>query len=352
MASTTALVGTFAVLSLVYYLYRLVLPKPFPGIPYQPHAVKSILGDLPEIKRNAQETGEPSMAMFSVARRLGTPICQLLLTSLVPPVILLDDPREIEDVLVRRNREFDRSPLSVDLFRAHFPRSTIAQYTTPGLKAQKRLWSDVMSADFLRRVVAPNIHLAAAELMELWKLKVARHGEAPFDAIEDFSSAALDTIWVAILGSKLDIVRNEIEKYLPPSQVREKNAEQIRRLQSATVIRESVEYANNAIDKGHPIETPFPAITFFFMRLSPKYRRFTKLRDAEIQRLMVEACERFQRNGTLGENGDGEELDTCAMDLVLRREIVMAKKKGLPVPDPSKDPAMLQELLLLLLAVD
>jgi hypothetical protein len=87
------------------------------------------------------------------------------------------------------------------------------------------------------------------------------------------------------------------------------------------------------------------------MSLSPRYRRFTRLRDAEIRRLMAEACERFQRSGGLGENGDGEELDTCAIDLVLRREIVMAPKKGLPVPDPSRDPAMLQELLLLLLAV-
>ncbi|KAK0644459.1 hypothetical protein B0T16DRAFT_197016 [Cercophora newfieldiana] len=151
-----------------------------------------------------------------------------------------------------------------------------------------------------------------------------------------------------MLGSKLDIVRNEIEEYLPSSEMREKTPEQIRRLQSAMVMRESVEYANDAIDKGHPIETPFPSITFFFMGLSPRYRRFMKLRDAEIQRLMAEACQRFQR---MDENGDGEELDTCAMDLVLRREIMMAKKKGLPVPDPSRDPAMLQELLMLLLAV-
>src|SRR4051812_44527453 len=89
MASTASVIGAFAALSLIYYLYRLASPKPFTGIPYQPHAVRSILGDLPEIRRKAQETKEPSMAMFSVARRLGTLICQLLLASLAPPVIVL-----------------------------------------------------------------------------------------------------------------------------------------------------------------------------------------------------------------------------------------------------------------------
>jgi hypothetical protein len=349
MAPSAYLLASFGLLSVAYYVYRLLLPKPLPGIPYRKESAKIPLGDMAEVKRVGAATGEPSLAMFELARKLGAPICQMLSASFIPPLLIVDDPREAEDILLRRNREFDRSELTTNLFSQLLPYCTIAQVTTPQLKAQKRLWSDVMNADFLRRVVAPNIHLAAAELMELWKLKSARFGDAPFPVSKDFSYAALDAIWVAVLGSKLDVVRNEIEKLEPSLASRSNDPERAKKVQSATVMRDSMEYANYLVDQG--VQSLFVAVTLFLHRLTPRYRRFVKVRDREVTRLMTEACERFQRIENLGESGEGEEFDTCAMDLVLRREIITARKNGKPVPDPTKDPAMLQELLLLLLAV-
>lgn len=69
---------------------------------------------------------------------------------------------------------------------------------------------------------------------------------------------------------------------------------------------------------------------------------------SEVRDLMRKSCERFERINTHTE--DGEDLDTCAMDLVLRREILTAKRTGnANLSNPTADPAMLQELLLLLL---
>lgn len=54
MDSYSILPSTMAILSTVlflgaFYLYRWLLPKPIPGIPYNKKAVGSILGDIPEM---------------------------------------------------------------------------------------------------------------------------------------------------------------------------------------------------------------------------------------------------------------------------------------------------------------
>ncbi len=61
-----------------YYMY----PTPMPGqIPYDPASLRRMLGDIPGVKAEARRTGENTSAVFSVARRLGEPLVQLLVTS-------------------------------------------------------------------------------------------------------------------------------------------------------------------------------------------------------------------------------------------------------------------------------
>jgi hypothetical protein len=45
----------------------------------------------------------------------------------------LEDPWEIEDILVRRDKEFDKAPMALDIFSPMFPKASISQYTTPEL---------------------------------------------------------------------------------------------------------------------------------------------------------------------------------------------------------------------------
>lgn len=350
MESSTYLIAAFAVLSLGYYLFSLLYPKPLPGIPFQIDAAKKPLGDIAELKRAGKETRETSMGMFEVARRLGVPVCQLLLTSFTTPLIVVNDYRESEDILLRRQREFDRSLLTTHVFEQVIPRATLSQLTTPDLKARKRQWSDVMNADFLRRVVAPNIHLAAVDLVDLWKVKATQAGGKPFNVEKDFMHTALDAIWVAILGSKLGVVRREIEK-LDPTVEQNRDPEHTRRLETAKMVEDTMEFANEVVNKG--LGAVWPGLTYFFIRRSSEYKRFMRFRDHEIRRLMCEAVERFNRLEIQNEKGDGEgeEHDTCAMDLVLRRAVMAARKSGGPLMNPADDPAMVQELLLMLLAV-
>jgi len=328
------------------WLYWSLFPRPLPGLPHFPESTKRIFGDGPNVKSQGRVLREPSFAMFSLNRKLGVPLFQLLLTSLTTPAIVIDDPREVEDILLRRNKEFDRSTLTTELFSQILPHATLSQVTTPALKAQKRLWSDVMHPDFLRRVVAPNLQTAAMELVELWNLKAERAAGEPFDVSDDFQSTALDAIWVAILGSRIGVLRHEIDKLRFGKKPNPETAATIE------LVRFAVDKGSRIVDAG--VASLWPAITFFIMSFTPSYRRFMRTGYVTVQKLMREACDRYhklsEKSGDDGGDDEGAELDTCAMDFVLRREIMTAKKEGKPAPDPTNNPAMLQELWLLLLA--
>lgn len=73
------------------------------------------------------------------------------------------------------------------------------------------------------------------------------------------------------------------------------------------------------------------------------------MKDREIDRILLTASARFQR--LLDDSSTGEEHDTCAMDLVLRRNMLAAKKAGREVPDPTKDARLRDELVLFIYAV-
>ncbi|KAK1834067.1 cytochrome P450 3A24 [Podospora conica] len=325
----------FGLLSGLYYLYTLTLPRPLGDIPYERQNVHRPFGDMPSIVRRSKENGALSVAMFDIARRLNTPIAQVLTPGFVPPFLVLNDPREVEDILLRRNREFDRSPTTTRLFAPIVPRSTLAQLTTPALRAQKRLWADAMNADFLRRVVAPNIHLAALDLIELWTLKASlAPSSAPIPVSHDFNHAALDAIWVAVLGSHPGITRAHIAALSPlPTTPPSESVLAARR--SAAVIEAAMESAHTLVHAA--MNSILSRLTILRLRLSPTFRRFSATLDAEIRRLMTDAVARLSHPDT---------ADTCAMDLVLRRAL-----RQVPAPpDPAADPAMLQELLLLLMA--
>ncbi|KAI1641085.1 hypothetical protein F4809DRAFT_636858 [Biscogniauxia mediterranea] len=179
--------------------------KPYPGIPYNEAYANRITGGMSDLVPVIKEMDESSNALFPITtRKLGTPIAQLLFPGFRKPLVILEDPREIEDILVRRNKEFDKAPMALDIFSPMFPRASIGQ-----LRAQKRLWVDVMGVDFLRKATAPNIYKATIELIELWRLKASTvYKDRTFSVYEDFKDAALMPPWTPS-GSQCDtIARN------------------------------------------------------------------------------------------------------------------------------------------------
>ncbi len=329
-------------------IVRKLYPKPYPGIPHNEASAKRITGDIPDLVPVIKATNEFSDALFTITtQKLGTPIAQFLMPGIRKPLIILEDPREIEDIIVRRNKEFDKAPMALDIFGPMFPRASLAQYTTPELKAQKRLWADVMSTDFLRKVAAPNIHKSTCELLELWRLKASTtYKDQAFNVHDDFKNAALDAIWVAVVGEEPGTTRYETKK-LQDQLAGNTAAASTDTPPIGTFLKEQVAYIGNTIARNS--NSPSPKLAQKLETYTPRYRKFRSVVSGEMRRAMQTAVERFQRLevGSL----EDDAIDTCAMDLVLRRQILQAKKAGVEPSDPTKDEAMLDEMFVMMVGV-
>ncbi|KAI0503202.1 cytochrome P450 [Xylaria bambusicola] len=341
-ALVIVLITTIAVVA-----FRRLYPRPYLGIPYNVASANRISGDIPNLIPIIQETKEFSQSIFTVTtRNLRSPIAQLLFPGIRKPLIILEDPREIEDILVRRNKEFDKAPMAIDLLSPMFPKGSISQYTTPELRFQKRVWTDVMNTEFLQKAVAPNIYKATLELLALWRLKgTTIHKDQPFNVLEDLKNAALDAIWVAVVGDEPGITRYEIEKVKRQlSSNHGHKSDEI--LPRGAFIKAEVIYVTEAIARNS--NTPVPKWAQKLETYTSRYRKFRSTVTDEITKAMKSAVDRFQRIETGGL--DTTDIDTCMMDLVLRRQIVEAKKAARQPSNPVEDQNMLDEMFVMLVA--
>jgi len=175
MASLAMLILCAAVISIGVYWY--LLPKPIPGdIPYNKVSRNRLLGDLPELLKNIAVTRNPFDFLCDQIQQLQSPIIQVWLKPFNRPIVVLADPRETEDILLRRTNEFDRGQFFKDIFTPQVPYHHIVLPTNEQFKAQRRFISDAMSPAFLRDVGARRVYEAAQELLKLWRLKARLSG--------------------------------------------------------------------------------------------------------------------------------------------------------------------------------
>lgn len=98
-----------ALLVLLYALYRAALPKPIPGIPYHEASANSVLGDAPAMIKHKQKYATTFEWMTAQTDKLNSPIVQIFLKPFSRPIVIVTDPRETQDVVLRRAKDFDRS---------------------------------------------------------------------------------------------------------------------------------------------------------------------------------------------------------------------------------------------------
>ncbi|KAI0837144.1 cytochrome P450 [Hypoxylon sp. FL0890] len=328
--------------SILLVLWHKLYPKQYPGIPYVEASARRISGDIPDLMRAIQATDEVTNPMFAVSsQKLGIPVAQVLFPRFRKPLIVVEDPLEVEDIIVRRHNEFDKAPTAVEVFAPMFPRGTLSQYTTPELKAQKRLWADTMHVDFLRKVVAPHIHKTTLELLGLWRLKASvLYQDQPFEVHEDFKNATLDIVWASLIGEEPGLTRFEIKK-LRAQISGDKIQEQEPR---STFVKAEMAYISQAIARN--AKTPMPTWAQKLETYTPRYRKFRSTVISEVARAMKKAVDRYGHleTGML----EADDSATCMMGLVLRRQIIEAKKAGKAPTDPTTDPNMLDEMFIML----
>ncbi|RYP75284.1 hypothetical protein DL771_002504 [Monosporascus sp. 5C6A] len=299
------------------------------------------MGDAKLISADMRDHGETWKHRFGWTHQIRSPIYQAFFKPGGRPWVILADPREIEDITARRDKEFDKDKTrGTNTFAVIAPKATITQALTPEFKAQRKQWLDTMRPEFLHRVVVPYIGTAASELVELWNQKVSKAATSPIDVHHDFSVAALDTIWVAILGERLGLTQAKIDEF------KQKGEMSMSKIGHGIDMGATMDFINTLVQNYRT--SIFTWYARWKLQRDSEYQKFRQIKDEAINRLIRKSVARFER--ILDGNIEGEEYDSCAMDMVLRRRLLAAQKAGQPAPDPTRDRALCDELFLLLWA--
>ncbi|KAK1595304.1 cytochrome P450 [Colletotrichum navitas] len=183
----------------LYTLYRWLLPKPIPGIAYNPEAAASLLGDAPAMVKEVAVTGEFRVWCAKQVVRMSSPLCQIFIRPFSKPWILVADFREAKDILTRR-REFDKSSFLSDGMASMGYFHGI--YTTGDkFKSNRQLIQDLMTSSFLDNHVGPAVLNKGLELVELWRLRAKLARGRPFSVKKDLEYTSLDVMLDFAFGS-------------------------------------------------------------------------------------------------------------------------------------------------------
>ena len=152
MVLSTIYYVAVAIALLGYLCYRAALPRPLPGIPYNKKSASRILGDGPDFIKYQAEHGEKFEYMAKLASEMNEPVIQIFMQPLSRPWVIINDPRESNDIMTRRVKDFDRSRFIGQVFEAIAPKHHISLPTADEWHAHRRLIADTMSPAFLNEV--------------------------------------------------------------------------------------------------------------------------------------------------------------------------------------------------------
>lgn len=325
-------VGIFlASLTLLGLIFRQwALPKPIPGIPYRADAITTVLGDFTTIGKYMASANVTYFDwLIAQSKRLNSPIFQIFSQPLGRPVVVVNDFREAQDILMRRGKEFDRAHTVFDIFEGIIPDHHIVQKTNAVWKSHRRLLQDLMSPGFLDGVAAPVIYHHVSNLARLWDMKTQIAQGRPFTAAADIYNTALDAVHGFAYGQGFQ--HRAIQPML----------EYLERTTQNTT--ETLTYKGGLDD---PVEFPTPesdevvkavvTVTSTFadvqtspmahlkwpvLKRSPKFVRAKKIRDESIRKEIQAAVERTQTH-------PDPSTVRSAVDHMVRRETTLAEKEG------------------------
>ncbi|KAK1085086.1 hypothetical protein LTR48_004853 [Friedmanniomyces endolithicus] len=312
----------FGLVAAGYFLYRVALPKPIEGIPYNSHAVRRILGDVPDAMKYRADTHEVFGFLEEQLVKHNTPIFQFFMRPFGKPWVVISDFRETQDILSRRTREFDRSDFFGDLFHGIVPYNQVHMPTGDEWRSHRKLMADTMSVSFLNGVAGPRIYETTQQLIDFWREKVRLAQNHPFDVHKDLYKAGLDVIWAASFGSDIGVTKNQLEclrgidRLDGPTETDTAfafpTAADPDDFTAIMTLAESVEI---------PMSSPMPRIHHrLALRFLPRLASATKMKD----RLIKEHIDASWLKFSAAKEGDTR----CALDLIIRREVLIAGKEG------------------------
>ncbi|TGO19738.1 hypothetical protein BPAE_0334g00050 [Botrytis paeoniae] len=313
----------------LFWLYRLALPRPIPGIPYDESSVHKLLGDFPNMTSHiAKRDGTFITYIIELMVKLDAPLIQVFIRPFSKPLLILADFREAHDILIHR-KEFDRSDSLGDLVKGLAPDHHIHLKTNTAWKMQRRLVQDLMTPSFLHNVAGPVIHQHACVLIDLWCAKSTIADGIPFPANDDINHVALDAVMAFAFGEDFNhsMTRPNFEaiKKLDRSAIetlKKKNKDGV----------ESIEFPKAEVDKliqatldltetvGEVQGNPFPMLTWAWVMRKPKVKNAFKIKENYITTELNDSIKRL--------GGGKKGVVKSAVDHLIIRETGLAEKDG------------------------
>jgi hypothetical protein len=96
LTSPTSVVFTGALFLGTFLLYRWLLPKPIPGIPYEKNATNTIFGDIPSMMDWLKTHKALIPWMLAYNERHNSPIVQIFTQLFGKPWVIISDYREVQ----------------------------------------------------------------------------------------------------------------------------------------------------------------------------------------------------------------------------------------------------------------
>ncbi|KAF3769026.1 cytochrome P450 [Cryphonectria parasitica EP155] len=307
----------------------LSLPKPLAGIPYNRDAAQKLFGDVPEMMGYVIKTKRIFCWLTSLTTRHQSPIIQAFIKPFSLPWVVVTDPFESQDILLRRTKEFDRSGFFGDLINGILPEQHIQFLSSDDrFKKNRNLINHLMAPTFISQVSAPEVYKASTTMIKVWHLKCDLAQGRPFAAHGDITSLALDSIFASSFGlpeaesntyQRLEMIQRWKPDPSPPEKSNVDTPVQFPENASVPEIFSAVLMLANSVTDTQL--SPVPRLTSWVIRKFPYMRKATAIKDNYIRGKTEECIALIEA---------GQTQPRSALHSVLLRERDIAGKEGRP----------------------
>lgn len=270
--------------------------------------------------------------LTSLTQRHNSPIIQAFIKPGSLPWVVVTDPYESQDILLRRTKEFDRSGFFGDLINGILPEQHIQFLSNDDrFKKNRALINHLMAPSFISQVSAPEVYQAASTMIKVWQLKCELAQGRPFAAHHDITFLALDSIFASSFGlpeaesntiQRLELIQNW-KPSSPDVLAKEKVDEPVPFPEEANVpevFSAVLTLANSVTDTQL---SPAPRLTSWVIRKFPYMRKATAIKDAYIQSKTEECIALIESSSS-----ENTQQPKSALHSVLLRERDLALKEG------------------------
>lgn len=236
--------------------------------------------------------------------------------------MIVTDPFESQDILLRRTKEFDRSEFFGELINGILPEQHIQFISTdPQFRNNRNLINHLMAPTFISEVSALEVYKAANTLIKLWHLKCIMAKGRPFSAHHDITYAALDSIFASSFGlaeSESNTTQRikALDGWEPA--VPDNTGEQVTFPEGniPEIFSAVLTLANSVTDTQL---SPAPVLTSWIIRKFPYMKKATAIKDQFIRSKVEESVQLIEM---------GDVKPKSALHSVLLRERDVAAKEG------------------------